>query len=156
MVSGACTCAPRCHTRMFGPIPHVDAWDSEGGIMSPELTRAASTLKRIPRDDSIAEEPHARAARIADRGRRAECPWRASSMRITSHIQGVRDLASGDYLKRFQTTYKIQLRVDHRCRNPKLRRLDFLKRFVHSTTLVECARPHPPPRKCRRALRWRW
>ena len=97
-------------------------WTQKGN-MSPELTRAVSSLQRIALDDSIAGEPHARAARIADHGRRAEWPWRATSMRITSYTHDFRELARSDDLQRWWTDYKIVLRAGRLLRNPRLRRL---------------------------------
>jgi hypothetical protein len=72
----------------------IQAIEPSGSGMSDTLEQEVIALGNIPMDDSIAEGPHARAMRIANRSRRACWPWVASTLRLEANLSDARELVS--------------------------------------------------------------
>lgn len=75
----------------------VDAMDSEGGGMSPELAYRVKVLGDVPLDDSVAEGPHARMARLQIHSRRATWAWHASTMRLRQNLTDIKRFRGEGY-----------------------------------------------------------
>ncbi len=112
---------------------HVDAMGEDGSRISPELNAAIASLKAIPLDDSIAEEPHARAKRISEAARGAAWPWIASTMRLYQNLIDAHELSQDREDRQWMwTNYKSLLKTGsprHVARHTRMPRMQYLKKI---------------------------
>ena len=116
---------------------HVDNIAPDGSNVSRELRKALVALENIPLDDSIAEEPHARAARLGLHARGAKFPWIAASMRTQQNVKDVE--SHPEALDRNWRLWKSLMQTGHsreRNRNAKIMRAAYLQRIYHPSHLV--------------------
>jgi len=79
--------APGSHWR-----PQVEAIQPDASGISPALRQEIRGFQCVPMDDTVAEAPHAAAARIQKAARGCSWPWLASTMRLEQNIADARQL----------------------------------------------------------------